>query len=141
MMDLHSQPKPVLLVQSTGSGKSSIPLICAIVDGGVTIIIENTLALSSDQASKVDNQVNQNIKNVCAFQLELFKTSPPPPPQQQQQLLTSICSKCSADLDLSIVIFLSPKTLLLDVWIKFIKELVSQKLLQLLCIDKTHLFV
>ena len=53
MMSFTCQPEPVLLVQSTGSGKSSVPLTCSVVDGGITIIVENTLALSSDQASKV----------------------------------------------------------------------------------------
>ena len=47
-MSNHKCPEPVLLVQATGSGKPSIPLTCAIVDGGISIVIENTLALSSD---------------------------------------------------------------------------------------------
>ena len=46
-------PNPVLMVQSTGSGKSAIPLTLASVDGGVTIVIQNTLALGSDQCSKI----------------------------------------------------------------------------------------
>ena len=36
MLAGHLTPEPVLLVQSTGSGKSSIPLTCSIVDGGVS---------------------------------------------------------------------------------------------------------
>ena len=50
MMAFELPPEPVLMVQPTGSGKSTVPLTCAIVTGGVTFIIENTLALASDQA-------------------------------------------------------------------------------------------
>ena len=41
-------PEPVLMVQSTGSSKSAVPLTAAVIDGGVSIIVENTLALESD---------------------------------------------------------------------------------------------
>jgi energy-coupling factor transporter ATP-binding protein EcfA2 len=43
-------PQAVLLVQSTGSGKSAVPQI-------ITIIIENTLAISSDQKSKMQQKL------------------------------------------------------------------------------------
>ena len=44
---------PILMVQPTGSGKSAVPATVAVVDGGVTIVIENTLALAADQCSKI----------------------------------------------------------------------------------------
>ena len=34
--------EPILMVQSTGTGKSSVPQTLSTVDGGVTIIIQNT---------------------------------------------------------------------------------------------------
>ena len=37
--------QPVLMIQPTGSGKFFVPLTTSVVDGGITIIIENTLAL------------------------------------------------------------------------------------------------
>ena len=47
-MELQFEPNPILLVQRTGSGKSTIPLTCAVVDGCKTRIIENTLVLGLD---------------------------------------------------------------------------------------------
>ena len=44
----------ILMIQPTGSGKSTVPLTASVVDGGVTFIIENTLALGTDQCSKVN---------------------------------------------------------------------------------------
>ena len=46
--------EPVLLVQATGSGKSAVPLTCAVVNGGMSIIVENTLSLGSNQTSKIN---------------------------------------------------------------------------------------
>ena len=41
-------PEPELIVQSTGSGKNTVHLTAAVIDSGVSIIVENTLALESD---------------------------------------------------------------------------------------------
>ena len=136
MMAKQTKPDPVLLVQSTGSGKSSIPLTCAVVDGGVSIIIENTLALSSDQASKVNTQANTDSKKVRAFQLDLFNTK-----EQQQQLSTFILNHCKDHNDSSIILFTSPETLLQDVWIEFLQNCITKSILRLFCIDEIHLFV
>ena len=51
-------PQGLLLIQPTGSGKSSVPQTASIISNGVTIIIEPTLALSSDQASKFQSASN-----------------------------------------------------------------------------------
>lgn len=43
MMTIESTPEPVLMmIQPAGSGKSTIPLTCSVISGGITIIIENT---------------------------------------------------------------------------------------------------
>ena len=52
MMANIRKAQAVLLVQSTGSGKSAVPQTLSVVNGGVTIVIENTLSLGSDQTSK-----------------------------------------------------------------------------------------
>ena len=44
---------PVLLVQGTGGGKSLVMQTVGVVKSGVTLTIENTLSLSSDQMSKI----------------------------------------------------------------------------------------
>ena len=68
-MALKILPDPVLIVtQSTGSGKSFASLTsCGIVDGGVSIGIEKILAISSDQASKVNSQTSIDDKFVCVY--------------------------------------------------------------------------
>ena len=45
----------VLLVQPTGTRKSSVPLTCAVIDYGVTVVVENTLSLGIDQAVNLDS--------------------------------------------------------------------------------------
>ena len=118
------KPEPVLLVQSTGSGKSSIPLTCSIVDGGLTIIIENTLALSSDQSSKVKCQANTSNKNVQSFQLDLFKSA-----EQQQQLPLFIIQHNNINKDTSFILFTLPETLLDATWVDHIKQCISKSIL------------
>jgi hypothetical protein len=63
-------PQAILVVHSTGSGKSAIPLTHAIADGGVTIILENTLTLATDQHSKIENLQSDN---VFSFHLDTVK--------------------------------------------------------------------
>ena len=45
-------PEALLLVQGTGGGKLAVAQTDGCVDCGVTIIIEETLALAADQKSK-----------------------------------------------------------------------------------------
>lgn len=59
----------MLLVQGFGSRKSFVPLLCAVIDRGVTVIVENMLSLGSDQTSKVNRNDNNNRKLVNAIQL------------------------------------------------------------------------
>ena len=53
-------PQPILLVQPTGSGKSSVPQTASVVSSGVTFIIECTQSLGSDQASKINPSSSSN---------------------------------------------------------------------------------
>ena len=48
-------PTALLLVQSTGGGKSMVPMTVGSVTRGVTVIIENTQSLAADQVSKFEN--------------------------------------------------------------------------------------
>ena len=73
MMTKDVLPEALLLVQPTGSGKSAVPQTTSVVTNGVSIIIEPTLALSSDQASKFDNASNEHGGLVYSYQLDLYK--------------------------------------------------------------------
>ena len=46
--------EPILTIHPTGSGKSIIPLNATELNGGITIIIKNTLSLGADQSTKVN---------------------------------------------------------------------------------------
>ena len=129
-------PNPVLMVQSTGSGKSAVPLTLASVDGGVTIVIQNTLALGSDQCSKIKLLSASLPKPVKTFQLDTFKNK-----TELASLCSSILMHCIHNSTTSIIIFASPKALLQTVCMDFVEQLVSKKLLQLFCIDEIHLFI
>ena len=74
MLTGHHAIQPVLMVQPTGSGKSTVPLTIATVDSGITIIIENTLLLGTDQSSKVNIIANSKPKQfVKSYHLDSFK--------------------------------------------------------------------
>ena len=123
MMAFSVTPESVLMIRPTGSGKSTIPLTCSIVAGGVTIIIENTLALSSDQTSKIKSLVTSQSKAMKEYQLDIFKV-----PDQLQQLLNAIILHTENNKNTSIICFLSPETLLHPISIAFIKNLVKKKI-------------
>lgn len=136
MMMFQIQPNPVLLVQSTGSGKSMVPLTVASVDGGVSVVIQNTLALGSDQCAKVSIQQAEYVKDVRSFQLDLFRDE-----KELQTLCDSIVTHCNTNDNTSIIVFTSPETLLKSSCIIFISSLVEKNILRIFCIDKIHLFV
>ena len=66
------QPEAILLVQGTGGGKSAVAQTVRCVDCGVTIIIEETLALAADQRSKV-RKARNTYGPVLAYQLDSIK--------------------------------------------------------------------
>lgn len=136
MMALNIHPDPVLLVQSTGSGKSTVPLTCSVVDGGISIIIENTLALGSDQSSKVKHLASTDVKNVKSFHLDMFKSN-----SDRDLLFKAIISHCTFNYESSIILFTSPEAILHPLSLGFIKNIVSLDMLNLFCIDEVHLFV
>jgi hypothetical protein len=70
----NDQPaEALLLVQPTGSGKSAVPQTASVITNGVSIIIEPTLALSSDQSSKFDSASKDHGGVVFSYQLDLYK--------------------------------------------------------------------
>ena len=63
---------PLLLVQGTGGGKSAVYQVVGKVKGNVTLIIESTLSLSSDQLSKIE-AIHPDL-NVHCIQLDSLKS-------------------------------------------------------------------
>jgi superfamily II DNA helicase RecQ len=125
-----------MLVQGTGSGKSSVPQTVAVVDGGVTIVIENTLALGSDQQSKVVDANEYFGGEVLGIQLDELKHK-----EEQQQLAHSLRNDMNVNSTTAIILFTSPETIARPIWLDLIEHLIENKKLKLMCIDEVHLFV
>ena len=69
--------------------------------GGITIAIENTLALPLDKAIEVNSQTKTDSKNIHTFfQLDLFKIT-----KQQKKLLSFIIDGFSMNKDAPITLF------------------------------------
>ena len=137
MLSSSIPKQPVLMVQPTGAGKSAVPLTVAVVDGGITLVIENTLALGTDQATKTELIARStNRKFVKSIHLDSIKSH-----KQQRSLSSSIVHHCLKNQNTSIVIFTSPETLLKPIWIEFFNNCHKNRILNLVCIDEIHMFV
>ena len=143
MLTNDLRPEALLLVQPTGSGKSTVPQTASVVTNGVSIIIEPTLALSSDQASKFEKASKDFGGLVYSYQLDLYKKE-----DERQRLSTDILSvmhdKKAQDTQIGIesfVLFTSPEALVLPVWMRLVDELINIEMLNLICIDEVHLFI
>ena len=143
MLTKDLSPEALLLVQPTGSGKSAVPQTTSVVTNGVSIIIEPTLALSSDQASKFDKASKEYGGLVYSYQLDLYKKD-----NDRQALANNIITvlekKKHQDVHLGIVsfvLFTSPEALVLPIWMTFVDKLIKLEMLNLICIDEVHLFI
>ena len=140
MMKGRIQSQPLLLVQSTGGGKSAVPQTCGSAVPGVTIVIENTLALCADQVSKFD-KLEAEGSHIFTIQLDQFKSR-----SERQYVIDTINlfidrSNTNQPLNASIFIFASPERLVSDKWLPTIQNIVNNKCLSLLCVDEVHQFV
>ena len=125
-----------MLVQGTGSRKSSIPQIIAVVDRGVTIVIENTLAFGSDQQSMIANTNNYDGGKVLGIQLDEIKHK-----KDQQLIIKTIMEHMNTKSTTLILLFTSPETIAQPIWLDLIAHLIEHKILKLICINKVHLLV
>jgi hypothetical protein len=125
---------PVLLVQGTGGGKSSVYQTIGIIKQGVSLIIENTLSLSSDQLSKI-KQISERVPNVHSFQLDSLKTA-----SSRTSLATQL-SKVHSNSNTTIFLFSSPESVIREPWQSLLSQLITKNVLRQVCIDEVHLFV
>ena len=136
MMANVRKPQAVLLVQSTGSDKSAVPQTLSVVNGGLTIVIENTLSLGSDQTAKIVNANEYSGGRILSFQLDEVKNI-----DLQKRLSNRIIELLESNTAISIILFSSPEVLMTKIWTDMLCVLLRKKLLRLLCIDEVHLFV
>ena len=98
----HIQPS--LLVQGTSGGKSSVYQMTGVIKGGVTLIIESMLSLSSDQMSKIKRIANTT-DGVSSIQLDSIKKI------DQQKSVVSALQSLKANTNRTIYVFASPEAL------------------------------
>lgn len=131
---LVNHPQALLLVQGTSGGKSDVTQTVSIVDCGVTLVIEETLALSEDQKSKIKSASNAH-SPVLAYQLDLLK---------QNYLITKLHNKLlqlDKNINCSIFLYTSPECLMRQPWQSLMVILLNIGVLKLVYVDKTHFFV
>lgn len=99
------QLEAMLLVQGTGGGKSAVAQTVGCVDCGVTIIIEETLALAADQRSKVGKARN-TYGPVLTYQLDSIKKP------HLQQILKNKLNSLQSNSNITIFLYTSPECLM-----------------------------
>ena len=143
MMTGDKSPRPLLLVQPTGSGKSAVPQTAAVVTSGITFIIECTQSLGADQASKILQSRTTPGLTVHAHQLDVIKTTADRM-TISDQIRNVLSAKKVASVDTGIVcyiVFTSPEELNRPIWLKLFEDMMEIEMVTLFCIDEVHLFV
>ena len=130
-------PQANLLVQGTGGGKSSVYQCVGVIKRGIHIIVQNTLALSSDQMAKVDKMA-QNGCNVKSLQLDNIKST-----RVQRSLVNTLTTFYNnpSNHNLIVFIFTSPECLQKQIWKELFDNILKNRSLKMICFDEVHLFV
>ena len=115
-------PSALLLVQSTGGGKSMVPMTVGITTCGVTLIIENTQSLSADQVSKFD-VANTAYGPVKANQLDSIKDD------KMAENLSEYLKSLDYDTNVSVFLSLSPEAILKPLFLQMIHKLIDNGIL------------
>ena len=73
MINKQASPQPILLIQRMGSGKSSVYQTLSIIDIGITIVVECTFSLGSDQLSKMNDKTYDG-GTLLSYQVDSLKS-------------------------------------------------------------------
>ena len=114
-----NKPSSVLLVQGTGSGKSTVPQTVSVVTCGITLVIENTLSLGADQCSKFEKAV-QNHGPVQEFQLDALKT------EDEINALKDLILTLPSDTNSSIFLYSLPERILNLMWSSVFADIIKR---------------
>ena len=126
--------RPVILVQGTGGGKSSVYQSFGIIKGGISLIIQTTLSLSSDQKVKIIN-IGKKYKNVKALQLDAIKGA------SNIKKVCNILRTLPTQTNKTVFLFSLPEALCQPHWANLVAELIECRNLHQICVDEVHLFV
>ena len=127
-------PQALLLVQGTGGGKSAVAQTVGVVDCGVTLVIEELLAVATDQKSKVLSASNA-YGPILAYQLDSMKDPSLVNKLQTKLLALKKTSNCT------IFLYSSPECLMRQPWRTLMIRLINNGVLKLVCVDEIHLYV
>ena len=129
-------PTPLLFVKATGGGRSLVRYIHSVIFHGSSLIIVPLLALGVDQTSKVCTKSIQTSGDVLAIHLDEIHN-----PLDQQRIVKYILA-LPLNTRKIIMLFSSPQKIVNDnTWMGFLKKLIENGLLRLLCVDEVHLCV
>ena len=65
-------PQVTLLVQQTGSGKSSVCQTIGMIDAGIVLFVETTISLRADQVKKIKQASLSYVGPANVFQLDVI---------------------------------------------------------------------
>ena len=131
--------RPLLLVRSTGGGKSAVRDVSGFLVGGITLTIVPLLSLAADQTSKIlrlslDRQL---FNRFHVFNLDVLRSKPLN--EELRNHLEQLPNNPSCKTTVSL--FSSPQKISTDpLWQKTIAECCRKGTLRLIGIDECHLY-
>ena len=120
MRCLPNAPQACLLVQGAGGGKSAACQSVGTVDAGIILVIEPTLSLGADQASKISSATSEH-GDVDAYQLDSLKSN------KSKNTLYQCLRSITSDSNETIFLFSSPEEILRPPWTSLILHLLNKK--------------
>ena len=128
--------RPLLLVRSTGGGKSAVRDISGFMCGGITITIVPLLSLAADQTSKLSQlSLGQDLSHrLNVFNLDVLRSA---------HLNNELRDKLQAlpkESSTTVSLFSSPQKITNDpLWQQTIAKCCKQGTLRLIAVDECHL--
>lgn len=134
--DANKGPHPILLVRSTGGGKSAVRDIAGIMCGGVVLTIVPLLSLSADQTAKVNKAISDlSLSHADCYNLDVERN--PGFNEDLRRRLESL----DPETDESIFLFSSPQNITQSAaWQKTIRIMLQKRTLSFIAVDECHLF-
>jgi hypothetical protein len=125
---------PVLLVQPTGGGKSSVRDVCALLLGGCCLTIVPLLSLAADQTEK-NNKLKEKDPRISVFNLDDLQD------KTTNDELRRQLANMDANADGTVFLFSSPQKIANNPeWQDTIKTMVSKGIIRFIAVDECHLY-
>ena len=129
--------RPLLLVRSTGGGKSAVRDVSGFLCGGITLTIVPLLSLSADQTSKLSQlSAKQQLSGrLHVFNLDIIRT------KSLNATLRENLKRLSPDGKTRVSLFSSPQKLSQDpLWQQTVRTCFQKGILRCIAVDECHLY-